>query len=332
MPVKNSPSDNIFEMVLHSAMGFPGIKISREKFLRKELSRYYDGVTVEKAIETNPAQAGLSIRNLDQIAKACINYETSKATAIAAAAGIPGGFAFFAAIPADVAQYFGHVIRILQKLVYLYGWQDMFHNDRNELDDETANQLTLFIGVMFGVNAANAAIAKIAKAAAIKAEKKLVQKALTQGTIYPVVKQVARLIGVKMTKNIFAKSVGKVIPLLGAVISGGITFISFKPMATRLQDYLVTLPIANVDFYKEFRSNENVIDIDFSDIIVKDTDNCDELLCPSCGHNNKSVANYCINCGVRFETPAISICACGAKLGPEVNFCDQCGARKEQSE
>jgi len=267
-----------FEKVLHSAMELPGIKINRASFLRKELSKYFDEDVVEKAIATNPAQAGLSIKNLERIAKACINYETTKVTLISAAAGIPGGLAMAATVPADIAQFFGHIIRVLQKLVYLYGWQEMFRGDEDELDDETTNQLTLFIGVMFGVNAANAAIAKIATATASKAEKALVQKALTKGTIYPIIKKVAKLIGVKMTKQIFAKGVGKIIPVVGAVISGGITFIGFKPMANRLQKYLITLPMANVDFYKKSRdSDEAILDIDFSDIIVEDIDDLDEI-------------------------------------------------------
>ncbi len=88
-------------------------------------------------------------------------------------------------VPADIAQFFWHIIRILQKLVYLYGWQEMLRGDEDALDDETTNQRTLFVGVMFGVNAANAVITKIASVAASRAEKALVQKALTKGAIYP---------------------------------------------------------------------------------------------------------------------------------------------------
>lgn len=181
--------NNNFEKILHSAREMPGIRINRDSFLRKELSKYFDEGVVEKAIATNPAQAGLSLKNLEQITKACINYETAKVTAISAAAGIPGGFGMLATVPADIAQFFGHIVRVLQKLVYLYGWQEMFRGDEDGLDDETSNQLTLFIGVMFGVNAANVVIGKIAKSAALRAEKVLVQKALTKGTIYPSVKK-----------------------------------------------------------------------------------------------------------------------------------------------
>lgn len=209
-----------FEKILRSAMELPGIRINRAGFLRKELSKYFDEDVVEKAIGTNPAQAGLSIKNLDRIAKACINFETAKVTGLSAAAGIPGGFAMAATIPADIAQLFAHIIRVLQKLAYLYGWQEMFRGDCDGLDDETSNQLTLFIGVMFGVNAANAALGKIAQAMAARAEKTLLRAALTHGTIYPIVKRIARSIGFGMTIPIFAKGVGKLIPVVGAVASG----------------------------------------------------------------------------------------------------------------
>jgi len=253
-----------FTMVLNTAINTPGVRVDRSEFLRKELSKYFDMKSVETAIDKNPAVAGLTIDQLDKIAISCIKYETNKVTTISAAAGLPGGLAMFGTVPADVIQYFAHIIRILQKLIYLYGWQEI-SNTGNELNDETMNELTLFIGVMFGVNAANAAIGKLAQSAAAKAEKTLVNKALTKGAIYPIVKKIAQILGVKMNKEIFAKSVGKVIPGLGAVLSGGITFVTFKPLAFRLKDYLVTLPTADVSYQSS--STEDITDIDFSEIL-----------------------------------------------------------------
>ena len=250
-----------FEMVLYSAMGFPGVKIDRESFLRKELSKHYSNEIVSKAISANPAQAGINANELDRIAKACINYETAKVSAISAAAGLPGGFAMAATIPADAAQLFAHLIRILQKLAYLYGWQDMSIS-KDGLDDETSNQLTLFIGAMFGVNAANTALTKIASLAAQNVPKQLLRQALTHGMIYPIVKQIAKAIGVKMTTKIFAKSVGKLVPVIGAAASGGITYAIFKPMSIRLKKYLETLPTASVEFYANLDSTNVVIEAD----------------------------------------------------------------------
>lgn len=255
---------NKFEMVLHSAMELPGIRINRADFLRKELSKYFESDVVEKAIKTNPAQAGISVKNLDRISQNCIAFETTKVTALSAASGIPGGFALAATVPADIVQYFGHIMRILQKLVYLYGWSDLFRNGNDGFDDETSNQLILFIGIMFGVNAANAVITKISYSAAAKVEKALLNKALTKGTIYPIVRKISSKIGVKMTTGIFSKSVSKAIPIIGAVASGGLTLSTFLPMSNRLKKYLTTLPTASVEYYKH--PPKDIVDVDFSDI------------------------------------------------------------------
>jgi len=257
-----------FAMILHSASTLPMVKIDRDSFLRKELSKLFDDDIVDAAIATNPAQAGISVDELRKIARACINRETSQVAAISTAAGLPGGFAMAATVPADLAQFFGHILRVLQKLIYLYGWPEL--SSPEDLDDETNNELTLFIGVMFGVNSANVAIAKIAKAAAVRAEKQLLRAALTKGTIYPIVKKVSQTLGFRMTKVIFAKSIGKAIPVVGGLLSGGVTLASFRPMAAKLQKYLEELPFADVDNYRLPTPRIDVDDLDFSDIIDAD--------------------------------------------------------------
>jgi len=255
-----------FEMVIRTAMGLPGIKIDRAKFLQRELSKYFDVSKVSMAIESNPAQAGIDAKDMERIAKACINNETARVSALSAAAGIKGGLAIAVTVPADTVQFFGHILRILQKLAYLYGWQEILTEEDNNLNDETSNELILFMGVMFGVNAANMALSKIALLAAQNVPKQLMRQALTKGTIYPIIKKVAAAIGVKMTKPILAKSVGKAIPLVGAFLSGGITFAIFKPMASRLKNFLSSLSPANVDFYNEPLDNTIIDEIDFIDI------------------------------------------------------------------
>ena len=181
----------------------------------------------------------------------------------------------FATVPTDAAQFFAHIIRILQKLAFLYGWQEFFRDEQEGLDDETANKITLFIGIMFGVNAANMAIGKIASVAAEGIPKHLMRQALTQGTIYPIIKNIAKKIGVQMTKATFTKAIGKIIPVVGAVVSGGFTFAIFKPMANKLKKHLETLPTADINFYKEQRDGDIIIDIDFSDIDLTDMEDAE---------------------------------------------------------
>ncbi len=237
-----------FDIVLAEATKLPIVRIDREEFLRTSLSKYFDADTVNTAISKSPAYAGIRVDEIAKIAKSCIDYETTKVVLLGAAAGAPGGLAMLAVVPADLVQYFAHVIRILQKLIYLYGWQELF-DENGQMDDETKNLLTLFLGIMFGVNSAVGAVAKIADVVAQNIAKNLAKKPLMKGFIYPIVKQIAKYIGVQMTKEIFAKGVAKIVPLIGAATGGILTYAMYKPMAIRLQKHLSKMNIADPDFY-----------------------------------------------------------------------------------
>jgi len=261
-----------FNKLLQSSLKLPLVHIDRDEFLEKELSKYCDSKIVKIAVENNPAYAGISSKIIDHIAKSSINYETLKVSTISFAAGIPGGFTMAASIPADITQYYAHILRIIQKLAYIYGWQSLIEKDKT-IDDETSQILTLFTGVMFGVKGATSVVTKISGSIAQKVGKTLSQKALTKGVIYPIVKKTATMIGVKMTKDIFAKSVSKVIPVVGGVVSGGITFASYKPMSVKFKKYLEKLDLANKEYYEKMQKNTSTfedpiefIDIDYSEI------------------------------------------------------------------
>lgn len=252
-----------FETVLVESAKLPMVKIDRESFLRKELQDRYSQETVEKAIQYNPAYAGICVEDINKIAKSCITAETTKVTALSAAAGVPGGFIMIGTVTADLAQYFGHILRILQKLIYLYGWHDL-SLDSKEMNEETKNLLTLFVGIMFGVNGAVNTVNKLAAQVAKQVVKKLPQKALTKGVIYPIVKKVATILGVQMTKQIFAKGVAKVVPVVGAVVSGGLTYAMFKPMSEKLRKHLASGELASVEYYKSM-DDGSVIDVEILD-------------------------------------------------------------------
>lgn len=79
--------------------------------------------------------------------------------------------------------------------------------------------------------------------------KRLPQEALTKGVVYPVVKKVAAYLGVHMTKEVFGKGVSKAIPVIGGVISGGITLATYAPMCAKLKNYLAGLEIADPETY-----------------------------------------------------------------------------------
>src|SRR6185312_6869429 len=151
-----------FASALGAAARIPGVRIDRQAYLGKALARYCPPEQVSLAIQTSPAAAGISLEVLSKAAADSIRYESVKVTALSAAAGIPGGLALAGTLPADIAQTIAHILRIAQKLAYLYSWPELFDGENDEVDDATAGMLTLFVGVMFGVQAANEGVAHVA--------------------------------------------------------------------------------------------------------------------------------------------------------------------------
>lgn len=237
-----NPGSN-FTQVLDAAAKLPGVRINRAAYLRTALKRHCTEEQIERAIAGSPAQAGIPLKVIAEVANTSIAYETSKVTGLSALAGIPGGLAMIGTVPADLAQYMGHLLRIAQKLAYIYSWPDLFADADDEVDEATESMLILFVGVMFGVQIAQGGVAKVANMIAANVAKKLPQRALTQGIIYPIVKKVAGYLGVKMTKKIFASGLAKAIPVVGAVLSGGLTLGTFLPMSKRLQKHLASLEL-----------------------------------------------------------------------------------------
>lgn len=158
-----------FTQVLDAAAKLPSVRINRSAYLRAALKRYCSDEQIERAVAESPAAAGVPLKVVTQAANTAIKFETSKATGISTLAGIPGGFAMIGTVPADLVQYFGHVLRIAQKLAYIYSWPDLFDNDGEELDEATEGILTLFIGVMFGAQLAQGGVAKVSSMIAAQA-------------------------------------------------------------------------------------------------------------------------------------------------------------------
>jgi uncharacterized membrane protein len=244
----------IWNKVMGAALSMPGVKVDRDDFLKKELKNYCSPEQLNLAISSRPIN-GVSKEIIDRVANACINSHTTKVTTISAVAGIPGGFAMAGTIPADMAQYYWHVFVLAQKLAYLYGFPDL-RDENGNLTDTASDMLTLFVGVMMGASAANQAIKGLAKEFAKQVVKRLPQKALTKTMYYPIIKQIAKWIGVKLTKDTFAKGLGKVIPILGGVISGGLTLATFRPSAKRLQHKLQEEMFVINENYQESHNNE----------------------------------------------------------------------------
>ena len=250
------------EDVIIMGLKVPGIRIDRTNFLQGELKKNYPQSVIDDAIAHNPLHAKIPTSEIDKIADGVIKYERACVSGISAALGSPGGVAMVATIPSDIAQYYGYMLRTMQKLLYLYGFPEIdLEGEGQMLDSETMNTLIICMGVMYGVAGANNALKAMAKALAAGVEKQLLKKALTKGTIYPIVKNVAKWFSVKMTKEIFAGFFKKAIPVIGGVLGGGITFFSFKPCCDKLKATLQNTMLSNPN-YRSVEEDDDLIIVD----------------------------------------------------------------------
>jgi hypothetical protein len=195
-------------------------------------------------------------------------------------AGWVTALAMAATMPADLVQYFGFLLRVMQKLAYLYGFE-RFDLSEEEISPETNSDFIIFLGVMFGVKGANAAVKKVGIVLAHKISKSVTTKAIEKGVLYPVVRKIAQQIGLKLAKQTLTKGLAKTVPILGAGVNGFLTYSSFKPCALRLQKSFKELPLSDPDFYKEKREFEaDIVDadynIDYFDIDVEEIEDGSE--------------------------------------------------------
>lgn len=256
---QNGNGEIDIEDVIIMGLKVPGIRIDRASFLQRELQKNFPQDVIDDAIEKKPMHARIPAKSIDRIADEVIKYERACVSGISTALGMPGGVAMAATIPADIAQYYGYMLRATQKLMYLYGFPEIDMEEQEQsFDSETINILIVCMGVMYGAAGANNALKAMAKALAAGVEKQLLRKALTKGSIYPIVKSVAKWFSVKMTKEVFAGFFKKAIPVIGGVIGGGITFLSFKPCCDKLKSSLQNTMLSNPE-YKPLDEDDDII-------------------------------------------------------------------------
>ena len=229
--------------VLQQVVKLPMVKVNREKFLVDKFSKELDRKDIATLSEKGPTSL-LTKESLDRVAKTCIKDNVLRASGTSILAGLPGGIAMSITIPTDVVQFYAFSLKLAQELGYIYGFDDLWES-RDELSEDAQNTLLLYLGVMLGVNGAGALLRSGGVTVAKHVMKTIPQKALTKTLWYPILEKVLKIFGVSLTKGM-----GKVIPILGGVLSGGLTFATMKPMGERLQKELSKLVNYNEGQYQ----------------------------------------------------------------------------------
>lgn len=223
---------DLYNKVLSLSMQIPNVKVNREEFLYNAFSDFCTEQELEQIIKENP-RAVLNLDLIDTVAENVISTARNKVSIISTLTGIPGNpIASVGLGITDLAQYYGFCINVCQKLAYLYGYPDLMKN--GELSPHSLDVITPMLGVMFGVKSASKVLADVTKRIAIQVAKRIPVMTFGHAAWYMLIKQISKWIGIRMSKQLFAKSISKTIPILGGLISGGLSYVTFGPMANKL--------------------------------------------------------------------------------------------------
>ena len=240
------------ENILLAAMKVPGVRIGRDRFLRKELALFFPEETVERAVSLNPAEAGVPKEKINGIAQGVINREANEVTGFSVLASLPGAAlpaAVAAAVTADIVAYFSHVLRVVQELAYLYGFEDFGLDeegmDEQGIDPDTMDQIMVLLGVMFGVRGSGPVLEKMTGFMAKHTAKKLVKRSLRKNMMIPGAEKIIARIGIKLTKQMLADAVASALPVAGSVASGLLMYSLFKPRCMKLKRKLKDCPLCD---------------------------------------------------------------------------------------
>lgn len=220
--------------IITSALSLPGVKVNRTAFLLETL-KVVSPEEQRLLLEKGPISSGLFTQSeIKKIAESICSKKTLASTGTSFLAGIPGGLALIGTVPADTAQFFGFILRLAQEVAYLYGANDLWGDNDELIEERVKSELMIFLAVMFGVAGANSLLRIMFQNISKNVGKQLVQKALTKTAWYPIIKTLAQYLGVKMTKDTFARTAAKVVPILGGVVSGSLTYVTMTNMTKRL--------------------------------------------------------------------------------------------------
>lgn len=273
--VEKLSGDKLLEVIV-KASELPLVKVDREAFLRKT---FKNDPHIEEILKHGP-QSVYTTESLQKKANSIIRGSTSKTALTSFVSGLPSNpFVATAAAGVDLTQYFGFSVNLAQKISYLFGMEEL-----DKLSSEEAQARIMFIiGSMFGVDIAKNMLVRLILEAGEPVGKRVAAQALTKTAWYPLMKKIASAIGKKITKQTVGNAVSKGFTVIGGFVSGGITYVTFRPLGRNLTNVYIDVlngkydidMVLREDFIEHTKSFE---DVEFEEVIADSTANseCNE--------------------------------------------------------
>lgn len=159
-----------------------------------------------------------------------------------------------------------HSFRVIQKLMYLYGWKENVFDGDGNMDDATRTAVVLYLGAMFGVGMAGKVLANLTKTASKKmvwiVSRKTLEQFIKNKMFRKIILAIMRIIGLKTSAKIALTVPSKAVPVIGSVVSGLFTAAFFVPASNRLKRFFETGELERLDSEKLDSEEDGEMDIE----------------------------------------------------------------------
>ena len=148
MSLSSKAWDRFLNILLRSDMA----RVNRVEWLTDVLYPFLS-ITELEQLATEPPHRFLSVKVLNHIANQEIRRHTELLAIGSAGSSLTGCVGTWVGIPTELAQYSVNILLLIQKLAYLYGWDDFF--TYGAVTTETRARFTFLMGSMLGIREAD---------------------------------------------------------------------------------------------------------------------------------------------------------------------------------
>ena len=125
----------------------PYINVSKEVLIKEDLEGVLDKDILEKFRKESLLSTGVGREQIEEINASIIKKEILKSSTESLIASNPALMVILATIPADALQFISHSIRIITKLLYIYGLKDI-----SELNEKENLIIFVFLSKFFNIS------------------------------------------------------------------------------------------------------------------------------------------------------------------------------------
>lgn len=217
-----SPEQESVETLVRRAFSEPGTVVDREQFLRRELGGYLTPEQLDVAVSQTPVAAGVNRELISTLAKQAISMEANSLSSFSKKEDKPEN------------QYIEHMLRVMQKLAFLYGIPN-FAFDAEQIPDASMSLILSFGETIFGLSRVKNAIGSTAHSLAQNAASMIENNTEEKKSFLPFRKpkfadKALSVIGKTATAGLASAS-----EILGGAVKGGTDQVLFRMNAERLK-------------------------------------------------------------------------------------------------